>query len=180
MIDDDNEWSALREFAKRNHDERVVKTPQRIEFAEKLFNERNIKYVIKNKAIGHFHLFSIDGDLVQFWCSTGKIMFDKKVREKYNLKLSMTDWRGVHNAAKIIGIINNELQPKDEKPIDINKPANENKKLSTALKMACNELAELNERFSLTELSKDLYANEKYKWFIEQSNSQSKGGCVES
>jgi len=68
-------FDAMKEDCKKRHDERVAKTPERIEFAIKQFEEKNIKYELKNEANGHFHCWrKSDGRLYQFWAGTGKIL----------------------------------------------------------------------------------------------------------
>ena len=89
MIDDMTmkpEMEALKEIAKQKHQERVAKTPDRIEYAIQRFEKEGIKYVLKNKIIGHFHLRDSQNNLFQFWASTGKILFDKNTKELKNGK----------------------------------------------------------------------------------------------
>lgn len=67
-------YRALSEDCKRRHDERVQKTPDRIEYAISQFEANGIRYELKNPAIGHFHCWrKSDGRLYQFWAGTGKI-----------------------------------------------------------------------------------------------------------
>ena len=96
------EMELLREQAKKRHDERVAQTPQRIDYAIKRFEEENIKYVLKNKQIGHFHLLDKDNNLFQFWASTGKIYFDKKTKDARGFKSYYEERRGIENCIKII------------------------------------------------------------------------------
>jgi glutamine synthetase len=57
------------------HKERVEKTPERIEYAIQQFKDNDIRYELKNPAIGHFHCWrKSDGKLYQFWAGTGKIL----------------------------------------------------------------------------------------------------------
>jgi hypothetical protein len=57
------------------HNERVQKTPERIEYAIQQFKDNGIRYELKNPAIGHFHCWrKSDGKLYQFWAGTGKIL----------------------------------------------------------------------------------------------------------
>lgn len=68
-------FEALRDDCKARHQERVAETPERIEFAIQKFEENEIKYELKNEAIGHFHCWrKSDGRLYQFWAGTGKIL----------------------------------------------------------------------------------------------------------
>jgi hypothetical protein len=81
-------WDALKEHARQNHRERVAKNPDRIEYAIRQLEARNIEYVLKNDATGHFHCRRKSDDaLVQFWAGTGKI-------------LGYTQ-RGIHNLIRI-------------------------------------------------------------------------------
>ena len=104
-FDDDTmrpEMQALKEIAKQKHTERVAKTPNRIEYAKQQFEKNNIKYTIKNFSNGHIHCFDYQGNLFQFWASTGKIYYDKKVEQKRKLKYNCRDLRGIHNLIKLL------------------------------------------------------------------------------
>ena len=80
---------ALKEMSKQKHDERVQKTPDRIEYAIQQFESNNIKYVLKNFEIGHFHCRRRSNDkLFQFWAGTGKIIGCQE--------------RGIHNLIKML------------------------------------------------------------------------------
>jgi hypothetical protein len=84
----DEFWDYLEDLAKHNHDERVAKNPDRVEFAIKQLSTNNIEYRIKNPAIGHIHAWDRKGNLQQFWAGTGKILG--------------SDMRGIHNFIKIL------------------------------------------------------------------------------
>ena len=73
MAERDPLWDGLKELAKRNHDERVAKTPQRINYAIEQLKKHNIRYELKNADTGHFHCWTKNNILVQFWAGTGKI-----------------------------------------------------------------------------------------------------------
>ena len=103
MRDESDEWwIPLKEMAKEHHQERVAKTPDRIEYAIKRFNEEGIVYKLKNKQIGHFHVFDKDENLFQFWASTGKIYFDKKTKDSCGFKSFYKDYRGIENCIRIV------------------------------------------------------------------------------
>ena len=85
---DDECWDALKEHARQNHEERVAKNPDRIDYAIRQLEAHNIEYVLKNDVTGHFHCRrKSDNALVQFWAGTGKI-------------LGYTQ-RGIHNLIRI-------------------------------------------------------------------------------
>ena len=68
-------FDTLRKDCKKRHKERVEKTPDRVEYAIKQFKKNEIRYELKNPAIGHFHCWrKSDGRLYQFWAGTGKIL----------------------------------------------------------------------------------------------------------
>lgn len=74
-------WEILREQSKNAHNARVAKTPERVEYAKRLFEEHGIEYVVKNYEIGHIHAHrKRDGKLFQFWCGTGKILGEQNKR----------------------------------------------------------------------------------------------------
>ena len=105
MIEDNSmkpEMESLKELANQNHQERVAKTPDRIEYAIKRFEEENIKYTLKNKSIGHFHLRDSEDNLFQFWASTGKIWFDKKTKDVRGFNSFYKDARGIEACIKIV------------------------------------------------------------------------------
>ncbi len=104
-FDDDTmrpEMEALKEMAKQRHDERVLKTAGRIEYAIQELERHRITYIVKNKSIGHFHCFDNQGNLFQFWAGTGKIFYDYKIEQKRNLKHSCREWRGINNLIKLL------------------------------------------------------------------------------
>lgn len=75
MSERDELWDGLREHARKQHAQRVAKTPQRILYAEGQLSAHGIKYELKNPQTGHFHCFrKSDGKLFQFWAGTGKIL----------------------------------------------------------------------------------------------------------
>lgn len=102
------DWEGIRELAKQNHAERVAKTPDRIEYAKKQFENNNIDYTLKNSINGHFHCFDLQGNLFQFWASTGKIWYDRKTELQRKLKRSCREWRGIHNIIKLLKGAKNE------------------------------------------------------------------------
>ena len=68
------DFDALKDFLNKEHEDRVSKTPDRIEYAIEQFEKNGIKYALKNESIGHFHCWrKSDGKLFQFWAGTGKI-----------------------------------------------------------------------------------------------------------
>lgn len=98
----DGEFALMKEIAKQNHDERVAKTPDRIEYAIKRFTDEGIKYKILNHQIGHFHIWDEQSNLFQFWASTGKIYYDKKTKDARNLKPLNDSYRGIENCIKLV------------------------------------------------------------------------------
>ncbi len=68
-------FDAVKVDCKARHDERVAKTPDRIDYAIEQFEKNSIRYELKNEAIGHFHCWrKSDNRLYQFWAGTGKIL----------------------------------------------------------------------------------------------------------
>lgn len=68
-------FDAVKADCKARHDERVAKTPDRIDYAIEQFEKNGIRYELKNETIGHFHCWrKSDNRLYQFWASTGKIL----------------------------------------------------------------------------------------------------------
>lgn len=96
------EMQLLKAMAKFNHQERVAKTPDRIEFCKKRFEQEDIGYQLKSASNGHFHLRDKQGNLFQFWCSTGKIWYDKKTKEARKFKSFANDLRGVENVIRLV------------------------------------------------------------------------------
>ncbi|WP_313069871.1 hypothetical protein [Lacrimispora sp.] len=69
------------ELLKLVHNEKVKKTPDRIEYAIKQFEENGIEYRLLNESTGHFHCWGKrDRSLYQFWAGTGKIMGHDNIR----------------------------------------------------------------------------------------------------
>lgn len=95
------DFEVLKELAKQTHDERVAKTPDRVEYAKKRFELEKIPYKLKNPSIGHFHVFDKHGNLFQFWASTGKIYYDKKVADSRHLRKDEND-RGIETVIFLV------------------------------------------------------------------------------
>lgn len=75
MGDMREDFDALKIETKKRHDERVAKTPSRVDYAIIRFREHQIEYALKNDATGHFHCWrKRDNKLFQFWAGTGKIL----------------------------------------------------------------------------------------------------------
>lgn len=98
-------FEVIKELAKQTHKERVAETPKRIEYVSKLFSEKGFEYKLKNKETGHFHVFDKDNNLFQFWCSTGKIYYDKKVKDAKGFDKNSSEFRGID---KLIKLMNEE------------------------------------------------------------------------
>ena len=68
-------WRDIKPELKKKHDERVTKTPDRIEYAIQQFEKYEIQYELKNQGNGHFQCWrKSDNKLFQFWAGTGKIL----------------------------------------------------------------------------------------------------------
>lgn len=68
-------FDAMKTDRKKRHEERVAKTPNRVDYAIEQFEKNGIRYELKNPGIGHFHCWrKSDGKLYQFWAGTGKIL----------------------------------------------------------------------------------------------------------
>lgn len=62
-------------WAEEQHQARVAKNPDRVEYAIRQFELNDIEYALKNAQTGHFHCRrKSDDKLFQFWAGTGKIM----------------------------------------------------------------------------------------------------------
>ena len=82
----DEFWDALKDHAKKNHQERVAKNPDRIAYAIQQFEAHGIEYQLKNEQTGHFHCWrKSDDKLFQFYAGTGKIQEFSRVRGVHNL-----------------------------------------------------------------------------------------------
>uniref|UniRef100_A0AAU8AXV4 Uncharacterized protein n=1 Tax=Dulem virus 37 TaxID=3145755 RepID=A0AAU8AXV4_9CAUD len=100
MSDRDPLWDALRNLGKENHAKRVLKTPERINYAISQFEKHDIEYSLKNATTGHFHCRrKSDDKLFQFYAGTGKIQgFDNA--------------RGIHTLIKILLKGGNDVESK--------------------------------------------------------------------
>lgn len=47
---------------------------ERLEYAIKKLEENNLECYIKNAIIGHLFVYDIDGNMIQYWANTGKIL----------------------------------------------------------------------------------------------------------
>lgn len=67
------DWDGIREHARRQHQERVAKTPQRLEYATKLLKENNISFIVHHDATGQINAYFENGRCLTFYAGTGKI-----------------------------------------------------------------------------------------------------------
>lgn len=113
-------WDIMKGLSKEEHDKRVADTPRRIEYCQKRFKEENITFILKNKSIGHFHLFDSRKNLFQFWASTGKIYADRQKLVKMGIVFD-GEGRGIEKVIKLIKLSNSKVeksQPLVEKKLD--------------------------------------------------------------
>lgn len=83
MTEFDNGYS---DFARQMHRERVAKTPERVLYATKLFEEHGIRYELCDASRGHFHVWrKSDGKLFNFYAGTGKIAGYDRARGVHTL-----------------------------------------------------------------------------------------------
>lgn len=83
-------WKDVKPIYKQKHDERVSKTPDRIQYSMQKFIDNNMLYSLKNRQTGQFNL-QIGSDLIVYYCSTGKILLNNKPLQK----------RGIGNVIQI-------------------------------------------------------------------------------
>ena len=73
-------WKDVKPIYKQRHDERVAKTPDRIEYTIKKFTEKNIPFELKNEMTGQFNIRK-GKQIIVYYCSTGKILLNNKPKE---------------------------------------------------------------------------------------------------
>lgn len=84
------DFEGIKQHAKRQHEERVAKNPDRIQYAIQQFKRHNVEYVLKNEQTGHFHCRrKSDDKLFQFYAGTGKIV-------------GYQNERGIHSLIKLL------------------------------------------------------------------------------
>lgn len=67
------DFEGLRQLAKANHDARVAKNPQRLEYAAEQLEKNGISYKICNDTIGQINCYFLNGTVLTFYAGTGKI-----------------------------------------------------------------------------------------------------------
>lgn len=86
---DDSFDCGYHEWAREQHEMRVAKNPERLEYAVTQLQQHDIKFIVKNTEICHIHAWrKRDSALMQFWAGTGKILNSKK--------------RGIENFIKLL------------------------------------------------------------------------------
>ena len=70
-------WKDVKPIYKQMHDERVTKTPSRIEYTIQKFTEENIPFELKNEMTGQFNIRK-GKDLIVYYCSTGKVLLNNR------------------------------------------------------------------------------------------------------
>lgn len=91
------DFEGIKNHAKQVHTERVGKTPDRVAYAIKQFEEHNIEYTLKNAQTGHFHCRrQCDDKLFQFYAGTGKIQGYSTLRGIHSLIAILTHNETTH------------------------------------------------------------------------------------
>ena len=67
------DWDGIREHARRQHQERVAKTPQRLEYAVELLKANGIPFKVCNDITGQINAYFTNGKILTFYAGTGKI-----------------------------------------------------------------------------------------------------------
>ena len=85
------DFEGIAKLAKENHENRIAKNPDRIQYAIEQFEKNGIEYYLKNEQTGHFHCFrKSDDKLFQFYAGTGKIMGYQNARGIHTLIKMLT------------------------------------------------------------------------------------------
>ena len=74
------DFEGIRDYAKKQHQERVAKNPQRLEYAVKLLRDNGITFKVCNEATGQINCYFADGKCLTFYAGTGKIQGYVNVR----------------------------------------------------------------------------------------------------
>ena len=67
------DFDALRRYAKEQHDQRVAKNPQRLEYAKKVLTENGITFKVCNEMTAQINCYFANGKVLTFYAGTGKI-----------------------------------------------------------------------------------------------------------
>ena len=81
-------WQDIKPIYKQKHNERVAKTPQRIEYAKNEFAKNNIKAELKNEQTGQFNI-KVKDHIITYYCSTGKILVNNKPYEQRGIRYAI-------------------------------------------------------------------------------------------
>lgn len=73
-------WRDVKPYYKQKHDNRVAQTPSRIEYTKRAFDKHKIPYELKNGMTGQFNVVIEKGKTVVYYCSTGTVMINNKVK----------------------------------------------------------------------------------------------------
>ena len=74
------DFEGIREYAKKQHQERVAKNPERLEYAVKLLKENGITFKVCNETTGQINCYFANGNMLTFYAGTGKIQGYVSVR----------------------------------------------------------------------------------------------------
>lgn len=75
------DFEGIAEYAKQQHNERVKKNPERVDYAIRQFRKHDIEFHLMNPKTGHFHCYRKSDDMLfQFYAGTGKIVGHEKER----------------------------------------------------------------------------------------------------
>lgn len=78
-------WKDVKPYYKEEHDKRVAKTPDRIEYCKKEFMKNGIYAELKNIQTGQFNIRK-GQNIIVYYCSTGKVLLNNKSKEARGIK----------------------------------------------------------------------------------------------
>ena len=97
-------WKDVKPIYKQMHDERVAKTPSRIEYTIQKFTEKNIPFELKNEMTGQFNIRK-SKDLIVYYCSTGKVLLNNRPKNARGIGYVIGLYKNLKEERKIMAKI---------------------------------------------------------------------------
>jgi hypothetical protein len=74
------DFDALKRYAREQHDKRVAKNPQRLEYAKRVLTENGITFKVCNEVTTQINCYFANGKVLTFYAGTGKIQGHSQLR----------------------------------------------------------------------------------------------------
>ena len=89
-------WRDVKPLYKEEHNKKVAKTLERIEYSKKEFLKNGIYAELKNANTGQFNIRK-GQNIIVYYCSTGKVLLNNKSTERRGIEYCINLYKRIGN-----------------------------------------------------------------------------------